>query len=783
MPAYALTIFIGAFLLFQVQPMFAKYILPWFGGGPGVWTTCMLFFQVMLVGGYAYAHFLTKYAAPRLQAITHLTLIGAALLLLPITPHESWKPHGDGNPTLQILALLTANIGVPYFVLSSTGPLIQQWFCQIHPQQSPYRLYALSNLGSLLALISYPLFFETQFTRQMQMFFWSGGLVLYAFFCCLCGIGVWKNPLQNNNIINYNLANADARLEPEETTTGQVILVPATDRLLWLLFSACASGLLLATTNKACQDVAVIPFLWVMPLALYLLSFIICFGYPKLYARFPFSLALVVALGGICWTIFQGYNWPVWKQVAIYFGGFFVCTMVCQGELFRLRPNARHLTSFYLMIAIGGALGGAMVALIAPWIFKGYFELQVGIFCCALLFLIACWRDRSSSEVDQWRRMAKTLPLVGIVGLDRLLVWLRSEYNDDYGTFLVSLRIMAWVFFLMLVFFPMRSSSTAKEVCTPPKLSKVLCRPWLQKEGLVSSRCWQTAACVWLMVGVSSLAATLWLQRERFGDRTISVSRNFYGVLRVLDHTNNETGEHILWLRHGHISHGCQFSAPAKANLPTLYYSEKSGIGLATRALSTANRRIGIVGLGAGTLAAYGQPGDSLSFYEINPEVCHLATTSFTYLAKCQGKTDLILGDARISLESEPPQKFDLLALDAFSSDAIPVHLLTKEAFELYCRHLKTNGVIAVHISSNCLNLEPVLVNAAQFFGFQIVVIDQTPAGDQWWNSRSIWALLSRNHEILNSPDILSASRPAMVGTSKIPLWTDDFSSLYQVLR
>ena len=349
MAAYALTIFTGAFLLFQVQPLIGKYILPWFGGGPGVWTTCMLFFQVLLLGGYAYAHFTSRWLKPRAQAIVHLVLLAAALALLPITPGDSWKPHGGGNPTLQILALLAVSLGLPYFVLSSTGPLIQQWFSRAKPGASPYRLYALSNVGSLLALVSYPFFFETHFTRKAQAGLWAWGLVAYVLCCGFCAVRLWKSEVRSlkSEVQGQKPAASSRGIRSRDTPAPAINPQPSTlNHLLWLLLPACASVLLLATTNKLCQDVAVIPFLWVLPLALYLLSFIICFDSPRWYVRFPFTLALIAALGGLCWALFNGSDLSLSKQVALYCGGLFICCMVCHGELYRLKPDPRHLTGY-----------------------------------------------------------------------------------------------------------------------------------------------------------------------------------------------------------------------------------------------------------------------------------------------------------------------------------------------------------------------------------------------------------------------------------------------------
>jgi hypothetical protein len=705
MPAFALTIFVGAFLLFQVQPLVGKFILPWFGGGPGVWTTCMVFFQALLLGGYAYAHVLSRFR-PRAQAIAHLALVAASLVLLPITPSDAWKPHGGENPVVRILALLTITLGLPYFVLSATSPLLQQWFSQVSRGRSPYRLYALSNVGSLLALITYPLVIENHLARSTQATVWGCGLVFYALCCSACGWKLWKAE-----------PNAEGRRQNAETDsadggTGDIALSPqpsTLNYLLWLLLPACASVLLLATTNKLCQDITVIPFLWVLPLTLYLLSFVICFDSPRWYARWPFALALLAAFGLVCWAFLRGSFWPVWRLVAVYSGALFVCCMVCHGELYRLRPEPRRLTSFYLMIAAGGALGGLFVAVGAPLLFRGYYELQWGLLACGLLFLLISVRARFPAQPRQETALA-----------------------------------------------PAGSGS--------------------------SGLGWQSLACVVAALAVVVVGVLIGLRRDRYPTQVYS-SRNFYGVLRLFEERIQDPQQHILGLMHGHVWHGWQFRDPGQAKKPTLYYNEQSGVGLALSALRGGGRRIGVVGLGIGTLASYARPGDCMRFYEINPEVERIAASPFTCLSRCRGKVELAPGDARLSLEREPPQQFDLLVLDAFSSDAIPAHLLTREAFELYARHLKTNGVIAVHISNPYLDLEPVLGNAARSMGYAIAAIEFLPRPNQWWLLPSLWVLLSHDRSLIDSPTIRDAARPLQPDCERVRLWTDDFTSVFPLLK
>jgi hypothetical protein len=531
-------------------------------------------------------------------------------------------------------------------------------------------------------------------------------------------------------------------------------------RALWLLLPACASVLLLATTNKLCQDVAVIPFLWVAPLALYLLSFIICFDSPRWYVRFPFALALVAALGGLCWALENGSDLALYGQVAIYCGGLFACCMVCHGELYRLKPHPSQLTGYYLMIAAGGALGGVFVAIAAPLLFTDYYELHWGLFACGLLFLIVCiWDGSPRPRWNDWRWLACALALVAFAGLDRLLAWLPPHAPTIAKGCFVGLRVGLWVLVVLWAVF------------------------WAARGQFRSFRLWRFLTCAWLGLGLVGLGAFLWRAAHESGSDRVYRSRNFYGVLTVYEHEKKDPSLHYFLLRHGRITHGLQFVDPAQAMLPVSYYGPESGIALGVDALPAGPRRIGVVGLGTGTMAAFGRPGDYLRFYEINPQVQTVATSWFHYLPKCAARIDVALGDARLSLENEPPQQFDLLVLDAFSSDAVPVHLLTKEAFEVYGRHLNTNAVVAVHISNHYLDLEPVVMNLARHFGYKLASIDYEETDEEWWLYSSTWVLLSRNDQIVGSPAIRAAASKVKPSRIRIPLWTDDFASLFQILQ
>jgi SAM-dependent methyltransferase len=688
MRIFALTIFAGAFLLFQVQPLIAKFILPWFGGGPGVWTTCMLFFQVFLLGGYAYAHLTSRFFSPRVQAGLHWILLAAALVLLPIQPAAHWKPSPGGDPTGHILLLLTVCLGLPYFALSATGPLLQAWFSRLQPGAAPYRLYALSNIGSLLALLSYPFVFEPILTRRAQAILWSCSFGVFALLCGGCAWRLWRsNPAPAfRSDKNGRTGNSLASAPPPALPT----------QVLWFALPACGSVLLLATTNKLCLDVAAIPFLWILPLSLYLLTFILCFDRPAWYVRKTFTLLLIPFLGLACYALFQGSRLPLLGQIIIYCGTMFICCMVCHGEVCRLQPPPRFLTSFYLLIAAGGAAGGIWVAAVAPRIFNSYAELNWGFVSLAALLLILHAREKTT-----WRVAARPRPL------------------------------------------------------------------------------WPA-----LLTGMLVLAAALFVQSLRAAQHAIFTSRNFYGVLRVFDLLPGNP-RHAFKLNHGDIVHGLQFTDPVLATTPTTYYDESSGVGLALDNFPRqANRRVGLVGLGTGTLAAYGRRGDTFRFYEINPEVVRLAGTDFNFLMTSRARVEVVPGDARLSLENESPQQFDLLVLDAFSSDAIPVHLLTQEAFTDYFRHLKPDGVIAVHISNRHLDLLPVVAGAAKHFQLLMIEINRKEDPASWWVYPSNWVLLSRNHDFMYSPAIMSKASmmPDQAAANSI-LWTDDYASLFPIVR
>ena len=746
---FALTIFTGAFLLFQVQPLIGKFILPWFGGGPGVWTTCLLFFQTVLLGGYAYAHFSTSRLTPRRQVMLHAALLVLSLALLPITPGDGWKSDLGGDPNLRILLLLAATIGLPYFVLSSTGPLMQQWFSQTNPGVSPYRLYALSNVGSLLALLSYPAYFEVKFSRQTQAVMWSAGLAVFAILCGVCAWILWRRSADAPAVAGASSASSESDPAPS-----------GTDRFLWVVLPMVASVLLLATTNKLCQEVAVIPFLWVLPLALYLLSFIICFDHARWYHRPTFIALLVVGMAVAAQILPAGTDVPMRVQIAAYNIVLFLACMVCHGELFRLKPAPARLTSYFLLISLGGALGGFLVAIVAPALLSDYRELQLGLWLLSYLLGVLCFRHAS--------REIAYAAAIGAVGVVAALPGLATLFDggrplgEEYLTFLKD----RWPYI------------------TAGVVAFILGACDFRRFRL--SAAWQPRLAGFVMalsVGLGAVFVTTWEDRRR--DDILSATRNFYGTLKVLNYNAGDEEENYHLLLHGATTHGIQFTRPEKAVMPTTYYADVSGVGLAINNLPQAPRRLGLVGLGTGTLAAYARAGDYLRIYEINPDVEELARKHFKYLDYCQGKADVVMGDARLMMEREVAagntQKFDLLALDAFSSDAIPVHLLTREAFQTYLRHIRDDGVIAVHISNRYLDLRPVVERLAAEFGLSTVCISEDSESN-WWVYATTWVLVSRDKEFLAAKDIRAAG-DSPSGRADGPLWTDDFASLYAIMK
>ena len=672
----ALTIFLSAFLLFLVQPIIAKQVLPWFGGSAAVWTTCLVFFQSALTAGYAYADVMVRKLSPRTQVGVHVLLLAASLVALPIVPAAHFKPAGTENPVWLILGLLAATIGLPYFLLSTTSPLVQAWFARAYPGASPYRLFALSNLASMLALLGYPFLLEPWVATRAQALGWS---VVYTVFALLCALTAWRIGARAV-VAPAAPAADDAAKAADDAAT------PSPSRqLLWGALAATGSVLLLATTNHITENVAAVPLLWLLPLTLYLLTFVLCFEGSGLYRRDIFMAAAAAALGVMAWTMADSrLTHELGLQIAVFAAGLFLACMFCHGELARDKPAPRHLTRFYLMISLGGAVGAALVGIAAPLALPAQFELALGLAACALLLL---W---------QARRANLALLLLGVAA------------------------------------------------------------------------------------SVAAAGCGIWYVRT-FYDDVIATARNFYGVLRVQE-TGFDAANRHRSLIHGTIMHGNQYLAPEYRRKPTSYYTATSGVGRVLESLnpSLTPLRVGVIGLGAGTLATYGAKGDVYRFYDINPAVVRFAHDEFTYLGDSDGTIEIALGDARLSLEREPAQRFDVLAIDAFSSDAIPVHLITVEALDVYRRHMKPDGVIAFHVTNRYLDLVPVVDALAKARGMRVAWIDDDP--DDPMASRSDWVLLTATGDVLDRPRVAEATTPIQ-SHPEWRLWTDDFNNLFQVLK
>jgi hypothetical protein len=677
---FASTILLSAFLLFLVQPIIAKQILAWFGGTSAVWTTCMVFFQVLLLAGYTYAHLTNRHLTPRQQAKLHIALLVISLAFLPIIPNVALKPDAGADAAVAILVLLAATIGLPYFLLSTTGPLVQTWVAHRFPEKSVYRLFALSNFGSLVGLLAFPFAIEPFSSSRQQSLVWSGA---YALFVLTCALTAWQS---------RHRPHAKAAVAETPATHGDAAAPPpkAGDYALWLALSALGSVVLLAATSHITQNIASVPFLWVLPLTLYLFTFVLAFEgrggrgwYEQRWWLLPCLLVFVAMSWGL--SAERGVL-DISLAIPLYTVGVFLACMFCHGELAHRKPAPRYLTSFYLMLSLGGALGGLAVGLVAPRVFPTYYELPLALFALSALAILLAW-DR------------KTL-----LGPAFIATLATAYYGFSYVAFLK--------------------------------------------------------------------------------DDTLLMQRNFYGTLRVREGGSGEL--QVRRLLHGVILHGEQFTSGKYNGEPGTYYARTSGVGLTIAEKQARGAvRLGVIGLGVGTLTAYGRSGDTVRVYELDPDVLALARSHFTYLAQAEArKVDLqfALGDARLSLEREvaTPQKFDVLAVDAFSSDSIPVHLITREAIELYAKHLAPQGIIAIHISNRFLDLKPVLANIAQATGLAVTHIEDAPTDDVL-ASGTDWVLLAKDPAAFTGA--LAERGKPLAPAPHMSLWTDQFNNLIDVLK
>ena len=667
---YGTTVFLGAFLLFLVEPMAAKQLLPVLGGSSAVWLTCLVFFQITLLLGYLYAHWLTRAPAADWRNLLYLASLAAAVLFLVVQrlfPVE--LSHSSDHPVTTIFITLTFTIGLPFLLLGATSPLLQLWFLRANGGTIPYRLFALSNVGSLLALVAYPFAVEPNLTLKLQRTLWSLGFILYAILCAV--------------LVRKTRSSQQPAASQEDQPTPQT---PSLTRWLWFFLPMAAAMQLSAVTQHLTVNIAAIPLLWMLPLAAYLLTFILAFEFPSLYRRGIVIRLLVVMLASLGYAISKtDVSLPIGIAILFFLAEAFLAGLFCHAETYALRPNRpTETTLFYLFIAAGGAAGTFFIGILSPLIFSANYDLAISFFVTAVLAIAVTWND----------------------GWPQRLLWSTASA-------------------LLLFFAVMLHTAYAREA----------------------------------LVEV----------------------RNFYGTLRVKQLTTNQ-GDTERMLLNGTIQHGTQLFAPGLTRTPTTYYADDSGIGLALRNCCEGRpRNIGVIGLGTGTLATYGNSSDHIRFYEINPLVRPIAQNLFTYLRDSPAQISFAEGDARTTLTHETSQNFDVLAIDAFSGDAIPLHLLTIEAIALYKKHLAPNGILAFHVSNQYLNLAPEIAQLANAANMQSKLIESQP-DDSLGAYRATWILLTTSQTFFNRPEIANAASVVPANSSLRP-WTDDYSSILPILQ
>jgi hypothetical protein len=769
---FAVSIFLGAFLLFSVQLLLGKYILPWFGGTAGVWATCLFFFQTTLLAGYAYAHGSVARFSWKTQSRVHVTVLSSSLLLMavaayfwpsPITPGSWWKPQSGEIAVWLILRLLLVSVGAAVTVLATTGPLMQYWFTRACPGESPYRLYALSNAGSLLGLLSYPALIERWLRLHTQAWLWCGGYTVYALAAIAIAVKMSKGIANESSVPSPAQAGSTINNSTHPTLSA---------KLQWFSLSALGSLMLLAISRFITADLAPVPLLWMLPLAVYLLSFVICFDHSRWYRPglfHPFLLATAV----FTLMFYRGLGVHLWMFIAGFLVTEFACCMFCHGELYRRRPDPEHLTSFYLMIALGGVAGSAFVNLVAPLIFMGNWEMHVGIAASLIAMAAMAVMDQSS-----WANRKN--PFIAIaLGLWIILVgcfWLSND-TDSLKHFLSH---PVWL-----------TLTAVTLLCSALALRSKGIGGVLQEQAPQLTR-WS------LFAGVGAAGILLiWAGTSQYRQSSWA-HRNFYGTLYVNEKQMPDARFNAYVFTHSTTMHGLQFASPDLRGYPTMYYNKTSGIGLLLLNFPRqgANRglRLGGIGLGAGTLATYGIPGDVFRFYEIDPEVVRVASGKygyFSFLSDSKAHVEVVDGDGRISMEREfaqgKPQAYDVLVVDAFNGDAVPVHLLTREAFELYLKHLRDeNSVIAVHVTNRAVELASVVAAEAQHFGLNLLYVNAPGLTNSTIPNGVIspnqWILLSRSKEALSAPALVQASSPLKLRKG-LHFWRDDQNNLLQILR
>jgi spermidine synthase len=724
---YGLTMFLSACLLFVVQPMFARMVLPLLGGAPAVWNTAQVFYQAALLLGYAFAHVASRRLGLRRQAILHLLLLLVSLLVLPIGIPRGWTPPGGSDPIPWLLVSMLVSVGLPFFVISATSPTLQHWFASTNHRSAadPYFLYAASNIGSMLALIGYPLLIEPRLPVADQSLIWAGAFSVLIVMMAACALVAWRSP----RTMSQPAPSVQATpASPERLTAPR--------RARWVLLAFVPSSLMLSLTTYLSTDIAATPLLWVVPLSLYLLTFVIAFSRRPVLPHRVMVRALPILLLPLVIVLAAGANEPLQVVMPMHVLTFFVAAMVCHGELARDRPPTRYLTEFYLWMSFGGALGGIFNALIAPQLFTNIMEYP-------LMLVLACMlMPRSAVDAPPRTRVLD----VGLPGLLALLVTVlgfiaeRGEYADNLaGQYLI---IAAPAIFC----FSFRS------------------RPLRFGLG----------------VAVILLLGTLYGGVE---NSVLYAERSFFGVVRV---TQDEQAAYH-YLMHGSTLHGMQSRDPQRAREPLSYYHRTGPLGQVFEAFNPANAEanVGVVGLGTGAIACYGTAGQHWTFFEIDPLVEAVARDPryFTYLRDCVKDEAVVLGDARLSLQGTT-QQYDMLVLDAYSSDAIPMHLVTREALELYIDRLAPGGVLVFHISNRHLDLEPVLGNLAQDAGVSSIIREDgaDPEERQEGKQPSDWVVMARQADDLGSLAADERWQPLRTRADQ-PVWTDAFGSLLSVFR
>lgn len=722
---YIITMFVSACLLFVVQPMFARMVLPLLGGAPAVWNTAQVFYQVALLAGYGYAHLTTRWWGVRRQAIVHGVLLVVPLLVLPIGIPTGWTPPGDQNPIPWLLLSMLVSVGLPFFVVSATSPLLQHWFARTGHRSSadPYFLYTASNVGSMLALIGYPLVIEPRLPIANQSAIWAAGYGVLVMLLVCCALVVWRAP----NAARPPMANAPTRETGAERVTMQ-------RRVRWVLLAFVPSSLMLSVTTYLSTDIAAIPLLWVGPLALYLLTFVIVFARRPLLPHWLMVRALPIVLLPLVIVLAARLRQPIVIVMALHLLAFFVATMVCHGELARDRPSPHYLTEFYLWMSFGGALGGIFNALIAPQIFTNIVEYPLMlVLACVLMPRPAAQRR---TYVLDWGLPGALAALVAVL----IVIAQRGAFANSFG----GIGLMFGVPALVCFSFSRR----------PVRFG--------------------------LGVAAILVLSTLFVGAE---GQVLYARRSFFGVARVA--LGQQAGYHLFM--HGSTLHGMQSRDPQRAREPLSYYHRTGPLGQVFETLNAANTpvKVGVVGLGTGAVACYGTPGQQWTFFEIDPLVEAIARDPryFTFLRDCGAQANVVLGDARVSLQADT-QQYNMLMLDAYSSDSIPMHLVTREALKLYTDRLAPHGMLLFHITNRHLDLEPVLGNLARDAGLTAIIRSDIPSTEERKQGKAAttWVVMARSTADL-APLTADQRWQQLRTRPDQPAWTDTFGSVLSVFR